>query len=731
MQPRITLLRFAILAAIAPTSLAFAADSDPRLAQATELEDTVVLGTAEEELKQAAGVSIITATDIAKQPPTNDLSDIIRKMPGVNLTGNSASGQRGNQRQIDIRGMGPENTLILIDGKPASSRNAVRYGRRGERDSRGDTNWVPAEQVERIEVLRGPAAARYGSGAAGGVVNIITKGPTTEHHGSLNLFANVPEHSEEGATRRANFGLSGPLTETLSYRVYGNLNKTDRDDDSINAGHQPPGETPPAGREGVRNRDINGLLSWQLTPAQRLELEAGFSRQGNIYAGDSQNNNDITSANLSRWLGRETNRLYRDTFAVTHHGDWDFGSSLAYLQYEHTRNNRLIEGTGGSTEGAIAGSEYGSINLKSYTAHGEVNLPLEAWVQQVLTLGAEWTRSELDDPVSTTQGLGFGTIPGYAIGTRSSQSSATLSSLFVEDNLEVRPGTILTPGLRLDHHDEFGNNWSPSLNLSQELTDDLTLKAGIARAFKAPNLYQLNPDYLISSRGNGCPIGRSVSCYLIGNADLRPEVSVNKELGLQFQRDGWAAGITYFRNDYRNKIVASNTVYATTSSGADVLQWTNAERAVVEGLEGNLTIPLAERLTWTSNLTWMLQSKDKETGDPLSLIPRYTLNSMLDWHVTDQLSTQLSLTSYGRQQPPSRPALRLEATNGVNDDELGSYSLVGLNLGYQVNANLRLGAGIDNLLDKRLFREGNASDAGAATYNEPGRTFYTSLSASF
>ncbi|STJ81911.1 Outer membrane receptor for ferrienterochelin and colicins [Escherichia coli] len=50
-------------------------------------------------------------------------------MPGVNLTGNSTSGQRGNNRQIDIRGMGPENTLILIDGKPVSSRNScVRAG---------------------------------------------------------------------------------------------------------------------------------------------------------------------------------------------------------------------------------------------------------------------------------------------------------------------------------------------------------------------------------------------------------------------------------------------------------------------------------------------------------------------------------------------------------------------------------------------------------------------------
>ncbi len=96
---------------------------------------------------------------------------------GVNLTGNSTSGQRGNNRQIDIRGMGPENTLILIDGKPVTSRNSVRLGWRGERDTRGDTSWVPPEMIERIEVIRGPAAARYGNGAAGGVVNIITKKP--------------------------------------------------------------------------------------------------------------------------------------------------------------------------------------------------------------------------------------------------------------------------------------------------------------------------------------------------------------------------------------------------------------------------------------------------------------------------------------------------------------------------------------------------------------------------
>src|SRR5690606_17420949 len=227
-------------------------------------ETLVVEATAEQVLKQQPGVSIITSEDIKKNPPVNDLSDIIRKMPGVNLTGNSASGSRGNNRQIDLRGMGPENTLILIDGKPVTSRNSVRYTRAGERDTRGDSNWVPADQIERIEVLRGPAAARYGSGSMGGVVNIITKRPSEEFHGSLTAFTNRPEDDAEGVTKRTNFSLSGPLTEALTFRVYGNVNKTDADDSDINLAHTDldSGASLAAGREGVRNKDINALLSW-------------------------------------------------------------------------------------------------------------------------------------------------------------------------------------------------------------------------------------------------------------------------------------------------------------------------------------------------------------------------------------------------------------------------------------------------------------------------------------
>ncbi len=713
----------------------------------TILSDTVVLGTAEETLKQAPGVSIITAEDIQKKPPANDISEIIRTMPGVNLTGNSTSGQRGNNRQIDLRGMGPENTLILIDGKPVNSRSSVRYGWRGERDTRGDTNWVPAEQVERIEVIRGPAAARYGNGAAGGVVNIITRQPTQEWHGQVTAYANLPEHSEEGSTKRLNFGVSGALSEDFALRLFGNLNKTDSDDSDINAGHQAPGfaSSLPAGREGVRNKDIGGRLSWKLVPGHTLEFDASYSRQGNIYTGDTQNvgSNAVTNS----MLGEETNVMTKRTYALTHKGKYDFGSSQSYLQFSKTENSRVQEGLVGALEGMfLAGNPpVVTSELKEWTAHSELNLPIRGTFNQMLTAGVEWTQQKFTDPSSNLVATSYGGIPGVSSTGRSPDSSARIFSVFVEDNIELSPSTLLTPGIRFDSHSESGNNWSPSLNLSQGLTDTLTLKAGIARAYKAPNLYQSNPNYLLYSSGNGCNTvsNGTTGCYLQGNDDLDAETSVNKELGIEYKTQDVSAGMTWFRNDYRDKIQAGTTPVAiTTTNNRSIYQWANIPEAVVEGIEGNLRIPLLKSLDWITNFTYMLRSENKTTGDFLSVIPKYTVNSSLDWRINDKAGMLFAVTWYGKQEP-MKLDYKGDPVTGTSANSLSPYAIASISGNYALSKDIKLTAGINNLFDKRLFREGNSvsvtstpvygtsGGAGAATYNEPGRTYYLSLTTAF
>jgi len=257
-----------------------------------------------------------------------------------------------------------------------------------------------------------------------------------------------------------------------------------------------------------------------------------------------------------------------------------------------------------------------------------------------------------------------------------------MSAVFVENNIEVTDKLILTPGLRKVESDKFGVNWSPSLNASYYVTPEITLKGGIARAFKAPNLFQINPNYMYATRGRGCPhVNGAIiggPCNIFGNENLNPEISVNKEIGLAYDSRGWGAGLTYFHNDYKNKIVADM---------------------------GEQGIP--ERVNGYRSFQWV--------------IPRYTINSTLDWRLNEKISVAATGAFYGRQKPRSFNPANNTTPAGDELGVRGSYAIYGLSAGYEVNRNLYFRAGVDNVFDKMLYRLDSGTAKGASTYNEPGR----------
>ena len=727
--------------AILPLALisAFSHAAEEKAVEQAEV-DTVYV-TAEKQLQQSLGVSRISKDDIDKRPAANDISEFVRTMPGVNLTGNTATGQRGNKRQIDLRGMGPENTLILIDGKPVNSRQSERISMRGERNTRGDSNWVPVEEIESITVLRGPAATRYGSGAMGGVVNIVTKKVSKEFKGQVNLYANQPQDSKEGATRRIGFNLSGPIIQdTLGFRIYGNLNKTDADAADINAGH---GNDSAAGVEGVRNKDIAGRLQWKISPAQTLILDSSYSRQGNIYNGDTQNSNPRSALVNSLADGKaETARLYRSAYSLTHDGAWEWGDTKNVISYERTVNSHLPEGLAGGPEGSYTGLDFVQSRLKNLRFSSEANIPFKLGVDNVLTVGAEFTDSKLDDPASNSQGFkdqGKTDVFDGISAVRGGKASQRNWAAYVEDNISLTDKTHLIPAIRFDHNSDSGSNWSPALNFSHQIGENWLVKGGIARAYKAPNLYQTNPDFILYTRGQGCPIDApgSVRCYYMGNNNLKPETSINKEIGLEFNKNGWQASATYFHNAYRNKIVIGENIIATSNIGNWLLQWENTPKATISGIEGNLVIPLHDTLKWSNNFTYMHKSEDYQ-GNPLSLVPKHTLNSTLSWTPNERFDANLTFTHYGRTKPRGVAINRLERdgnlragvtplTSEHNQTQVGSYGIWGINAGYNWNKRVAVRGGVSNLFNKKLYR----TTAGAQTYNEHGRAFYGSLKVSF
>uniref|UniRef100_A5WFI8 TonB-dependent receptor, plug n=1 Tax=Psychrobacter sp. (strain PRwf-1) TaxID=349106 RepID=A5WFI8_PSYWF len=756
LTPR-ALLSLSIASILSTTS--YAAESDNLTVQQADVQqtadaqdtpsaefDAIVVKAAREELEQAAGLSVISEEAIKKASVSNDIAEIVRKMPGVNLSGSSTSGQRGNQRQIDLRGMGPNNTLILIDGRPVTSRNAVRPGRASEQDTRGDSQWVPPSAIERIEVLRGPAAARYGSGSMGGVVNIITKSPTKKEF-SITGHYESPESDLEGKDWRTNINMAGPLTDKLSFRTTLGYHDSDGDDPYINAkdaqvveGRDGPSASVAAGVEGVENIDVRQLFEYAVDAMNTVGVEVSYSTQDNHWAGDSQFQN-VNDTLVDLLAGDSTNKMRRYGAAFTHRGNYDDARSNSYLEFSRTDNERLAEGTAGGGEGQIQTPPEGEgFNWKKAT-YDTLNAKSEwdiFYDNHTLTAGAEFRGEKLNNPwvseLTFDDGFAFGDVETDP-AKRDPKSDAYLIGAYIEDNYQLTPDWYVTPGLRYDYHSEAGSNWSPSLNTTWHFSPNWSVKAGISRAFKAPDLYRLDPNYIYYTKGNGCPSWVPTDqrgCQVLGNSELEHETSWNKELTFTYEDGtGLNAGLTYYHNAYDNRIGAGiNRVAVDSATKRSVFQWENQGKAIIEGLEGFVKVPVTDNILWSTNLTGNIRSERKDNGEPLSLIPKYTVNSNINWDITPRWNADFGVSYYGAIEAPE-----VSVTTG---DELTTlkldrepYALANISTRYNLTDMITVGAGIKNLFDKQIMREGTGTNAGARTFNEPGRAYIFDVSFDF
>ena len=735
------------------TTTAFAAESEGLTVQQIEAQeaveqqampsvelDTIVVKAAREELEQAAGLSVISEEAIEKASVSNDIAEIVRKMPGVNLSGSSTSGQRGNQRQIDLRGMGPNNTLILIDGRPVTSRNSSRPSRGGEQDTRGDSQWVPPGAIESIEVLRGPAAARYGSGSMGGVVNIITKRPT-ESEFSISGHYETPESDLEGSSWRTNVNMSGALTDKLSSRTTLGYHDSEADDPYINAA-EALDDSVAAGTEGVENIDMRQLFEYAMDAMNTVGVEVNYSRQENRWAGDSLFQS-VNENLLDELEGETTNKMQRYGAAITHRGEYDDASSNSFVEYTRTINERLGEGSAGGGEGQIVIPDHGEDFEWVEATYDTLNAKSEWDIyfdRHTLTAGAEFRGEKLDNPVVSDMtfedGFEFDDVETDP-DKRDPTSDAYLVGAYLEDNYEITPDWYVTPGLRFDYHSEAGSNWSPSINTTWHFSPDWSVKAGVSRAFKAPSLYQLDPNYIYYTRGNGCPQyvkdeNRGGGCHVLGNSDLENETSWNKELTFTYDDGtGLNAGLTYYHNAYDNRIGAgTDRVAVDTATDRSIFQWDNQGEAIVEGLEGFVQVPVTDNVRWSSNITGNIRSERKDNGEPLSLIPKFTVNTGVDWDITPQWNAGFDVSYYGTIEAPT-----ISATTGDDSDDplldREPYAIANVSTRYDLTKAITVGAGVKNLFDTGVYREGTATNAGARTFNEPGRTYVFDVSVDF
>src|SRR5690606_3537808 len=222
---------------------------------------------------------------------------------------------------------------------------------------------------------------------------------------SFTTFLEVPESSKEGGTRRVTATAGGPIDDVFSYRFSASGTWTDPDDVDINAeaADEQDLETIRAGREGVVSYNLRGLISAEIDASNRLDFEAAWSRQANRFVGGQPSGSIGNPADLINELARsnaETSRLDRVTLSATHIGDYDFGTSNSYIQWEHTANRRLEEPTNAGGEGVFNSLEHRTAYLDNLHVKSEWVLPLSIMFDQKLTVGAEYRGEFLEAPIA-------------------------------------------------------------------------------------------------------------------------------------------------------------------------------------------------------------------------------------------------------------------------------------------------------------------------------------------
>lgn len=557
-------------------------------AETLELDDMVVTAAGfEQSVEDApASVTIITGEQLRKKS-YHDLGDALRDVEGVLVNG------AANETDISIRGMPPDYTLILVDGKRQSSREARVNGNRGYEQS-----FVPpAEAIERIEVVRGPMSSLYGSDAIGGVINIITRKVSPEWGGSISYDYSARQHSDQGNARQTQFYLNGPIVQDwLGLQVWGRYLDRQADDDvELTNGYSK-----------ADHRDLTARLAFTPNVDHDILLEAGATRL---------KNGDGVSAN---WATREQ-KNNRDHWSLSHQGRWGWATSDVSIAQEKSSR----EGLASETQTDVLGRKP---EVKNTVVDAKLVIPT---TYHITTAGLQWNDSSLTD---WNQGLN---------DRKDYEFSVVQKALFAEDEWSLTDTFALTTGLRLDEHEEFGTHVNPRIYGVWHATDDWTFKGGVARGFKAPEIRAVVPGYATLRRN---------TYVMFGNPDLKPESSTNYELSAMWSnRNNLSAGATVFHNVFKDKL---STVTTTERwNGYIIMDRVNIDEATITGVELNGKWDISRDIALKGNYTYTdsEQKSGSNAGAPLSLTPEHKANLSSDWTINDRTQAWASVNYYGEE----------------------------------------------------------------------------------
>ncbi|MDH2052752.1 TonB-dependent receptor domain-containing protein [Achromobacter marplatensis] len=666
--------------------------------------DTVVVTAAgfEQEIKNApASISVITREQLETKPFHN-LADAVADVEGVTVE----RGGKAGGMNISIRGLPSDYTLVLVDGKRLNQNSS---GARPNGFGDVDTNFIPPmAAIERIEVVRGPMSTLYGSDAMGGVINIITRKVSQDWMGQITLDGTAQGDNAFGNNYGAAFYLSGPIkTDKLGLTLRGGQYRRLSANGSypvnqaeFNSGNYTGDIASFSGLGDSKQQNVGLRLA--LTPNRNHDIL--FDVDSNWQTYDNANG-ELGTLNTSIAPNRQGGgydpemKFNRQRYALTHLGRYSGSissdTSLVYDTTETIGRTNPMNSPRRPSDGAKRDLEY-----DNWVFDTKWTVPLFN-DRHNLTMGGQWREQQFKD-----------TLVSAPLDQRQYQWA-----LFAEDEWRIVDDLALTAGARYDRNEQFGGKWSPRGYLVWNATPMWTVKGGVSKGYKTPDI-NLMTDGIIG-------LGAQGTMPLLGNSQLKPESSTSSELGLLFDNgEGLSGNLTAFHTKFKDKIDSQNVPNCLARGGPapgclDLGVWerngvpvdnfsqrVNIDTATIQGFELGGRIPLYGGVSFNGNYTLTASevTSGAKEGQPLGSQPRHALNLGLNWRINDQFNAWV------------RGEYRAKQFNDMNWEKeqvfYNPYWLASMGGSYVVNKNVTLSASVFNLFDKNFVNYG-ATKVGA------------------
>ena len=559
----------------------------------------------------------------------------------------------GKDKSVYVRGANPAFTLITIDGIPVYDASGIG----GNFDLRN----MAIDNVERIEILKGSQSTLYGSDAIAGVINIITKKGGTKALG-VNGLASYGSNN----TFRGNMGVNG-TKDKIDYSV----NYSNTTTKGINETISVNGD-----RDGYNQNSIQANIGFK--PTNKVYLQPFFRYtqvNGDIDQGAFTDEQDYTYKQKSTQLGIKS--------AV------DLNKGKLNILYSHNIIDRVfIDDSIKSRNGFDAYSK-GAYKGKEHYIEAFAGIDLNKTVK--LTVGGDFRASNSDQLYNS---IGFFGPFKTALGKDSLKQNQV--GLYVAATIATQKGFNIEFGNRLNIHSEYGSNYVFNINPSYLINNKVKLFTNLSSGYRVPSLYQLYSEY--------------------GNKQLKPEASLNTELGVQYfsKNNQFNARVVYYNRTIKD------VMFFYFNSTTFQAQYINQDKQKDNGLELEAAYTGVKNLSLKGFFNFVDGNISTKTGAGkdttffnLLRRPKTSFGLNIGYQVTKQLYVSTNIAAFGKRED----AYFDNTTFTTKYVTLQNYALLNLYTQFSFNKNkVTVFVDVRNILDSGYIE--------VSGYNALGTTFF-------